>query len=203
MLSDALPAHIHITVPRSASRRRPGYRLHTNRITPAEITHYGGLQVTTVARTIGDIAFDGLADDLAIQAVQEAVARGLASPQQLLAAAAQRGPAVAHLIQRALERSPRAMTYQTAAAFRRVLETRLVAGSARTGTPLVRLRKLVTFDRFLARLTQAQPHAWLLKGGLALQLRMSEHARTTQDVDVLHDPAAHRGAQQGHAGGRP
>jgi len=77
------------------------------------------------------------------------------------------------------------MTYQTAAAFRRALETRLVAESAKTGTPLVRLRKLVAFDRFLARLTRAYPHDWLLKGGLALQLRMGEHARTTQDVDVL------------------
>lgn len=56
------------------------------------------------------------------------------------------------------------MTYQTAAAFRRALETRLVAESARTGIPLVRLRKLVVFERFLARLTQAQPGAWLLKG---------------------------------------
>ena len=77
------------------------------------------------------------------------------------------------------------MTYQTAAAFRRALETRLVAESTETGTPLVRLRKLVAFDRFLARLTQAYPHDWLLKGGLALQLRIGEHARTTQDVDVL------------------
>lgn len=42
------------------------------------------------------------------------------------------------------------MTYQTAAAFRRALETRLVAESAQTGTPLVRLRKLVVFERFLA-----------------------------------------------------
>jgi hypothetical protein len=77
------------------------------------------------------------------------------------------------------------MTYQTAAAFRRALETRLVTESNKTGTPLVRLRKLVVFERFLARLTQAYPHDWLLKGGLALQLRMGEHARTTQDVDVL------------------
>lgn len=102
-LSDALPAHVHLTVPRTASHRRPGYRLHTSRITPAEITHYGGLQVTTVARTIADIACDGLADDLVIQAVQEAVARGLATPEQLRAAAAQRGPAVTRLIHRALE----------------------------------------------------------------------------------------------------
>jgi predicted transcriptional regulator of viral defense system len=102
-LSDALPAHVHLTVPRGASHRRPDYRLHTSRITPAEITHYGGLQVTTVARTIADLACDGLADDLVIQAVQEAVARGLATPEQLRAAAAQRGPAVTRLIQRALE----------------------------------------------------------------------------------------------------
>jgi predicted neuraminidase len=67
------------------------------------------------------------------------------------------------------------MTYQTAAAFRRALETRLAAESIKTATPLVRLRKLVTFDRLLARLLQADPGAWLLKGGLALQLRMGEH----------------------------
>jgi hypothetical protein len=50
---------------------------------------------------------------------------------------------------------------------------------------LVRLCQLVVFERFLARHTQAYPHDWLLKGGLALQLRMGEHARTTQDVDTL------------------
>ncbi len=105
-LSDALPARIHITVPRSASHRRPGYRVHTSRITAAEIAHYGALQVTTVPRTIADIAADGLADDLVIQAVQEAVARGLASPEQLLAAAASRGPAVTNVIQRALHGVP-------------------------------------------------------------------------------------------------
>jgi len=105
-LSDALPAHVHLTVPRRASRRRPGYRLHTSRITPAEITHYGGLQVTTVARTIIDIAFDGLADDLVLQAVQEAVARRLVTREQLLAAAMQRGPALTRLIERALAGVP-------------------------------------------------------------------------------------------------
>lgn len=57
-------------------------------ITPAEIAHCGGLQVTTIARTIAHIAFAGLADDLVIQATQEAVVRGLASTEQLLAARA-------------------------------------------------------------------------------------------------------------------
>ena len=77
------------------------------------------------------------------------------------------------------------MTYQTAAAFRSALETRLARASVKMAVPLVRLRKLVTFDRFLARLAQTYPDAWLLKGGLALQIRMGERARTTQDIDVL------------------
>jgi predicted transcriptional regulator of viral defense system len=101
-LSDALPARVHVTVPRTASRRRPGVRLHTGRIASDEITHYGALRMTTVARTIVDVAFDGLADDLVIQAVQEALSRGLASREELLTAAALRGRAVARLIQSAL-----------------------------------------------------------------------------------------------------
>lgn len=77
------------------------------------------------------------------------------------------------------------MIYQTAVAFRSALETRLARESVRLAVPLVRLRKLVTFDRFLARLMQVHPDAWLLKGGLALQIRIGERARTTQDIDVL------------------
>ena len=77
------------------------------------------------------------------------------------------------------------MNYHSGAAFRRALEDRLANQSAMSQTPLVRLRKLVAFDRFLARLVQAEPDAWLLKGGLVLQLRLSHHARTTKDIDLL------------------
>lgn len=77
------------------------------------------------------------------------------------------------------------MNYRTGTDFRRALEDRLLAQSTQTHVSLVRLRKLVAFDRFLARLVQAQPGAWMLKGGLALQLRMGNHARTTKDIDVL------------------
>jgi hypothetical protein len=76
-------------------------------------------------------------------------------------------------------------TYQSGAAFRRALEDRLAAQSLKTEMPLVRLRKLVVFDRFLARLVQIEPRTWLLKGGLVLQLRLSQHARTTKDMDLL------------------
>lgn len=51
--------------------------------------------------------------------------------------------------------------------------------------PLVRLRKMVAFERFLARLFSLQPDKWFLKGGLALQLRLGIRARTTKDMDML------------------
>ncbi len=77
------------------------------------------------------------------------------------------------------------MNYDSGASFRRALEDRLRSQSLQTGAPLVRLRKMVAFDRFLVRLVQDQPNAWVLKGGLALQLRLGERARTTKDIDVL------------------
>jgi hypothetical protein len=77
------------------------------------------------------------------------------------------------------------MNYTSGRAFRQALETRLRQQSQRTASPLVRLRKLVAFDRLLARLALSQPALWLLKGGLALQLRLAEKARLTKDVDLL------------------
>jgi len=37
----------------------------------------------------------------------------------------------------------------------------------------------------LARLVADAPENWLLKGGLALQLRLGQRSRTTQDIDLL------------------
>jgi len=77
------------------------------------------------------------------------------------------------------------MKYLSGAAFRRALEQRLRTRSLQTGLPLVRLRKMVAFDRFLARLLQVHPDYWVVKGGLALQLRIGARARTTKDIDLL------------------
>jgi predicted transcriptional regulator of viral defense system len=100
-LSDALPAEIHITVPRTASRRRPGIRLHTNRLAPEEITRRNGVAVTTVPRTIADVAASGLSEEFVIQAVREALINGLSTPEELLSAA--RPERVRDLIRRSLE----------------------------------------------------------------------------------------------------
>jgi len=74
--------------------------------------------------------------------------------------------------------------YKTATAFRHALEQRLRQQSLSGGAPLARLRKMVAFDRFLARVAKKQPDAWIVKGGFALQLRLGERARTTKDIDV-------------------
>jgi hypothetical protein len=64
------------------------------------------------------------------------------------------------------------MKYDNGSAFRRALEDRLRSMSIQTGMSLTRLRKMVAFDRYLARLLYYQPGCWILKGGFALQLRL-------------------------------
>lgn len=76
------------------------------------------------------------------------------------------------------------MRYATAGAFRTALEQRLLAAAHQTDLPLVRLRKLVAFERLLARLTVAAPDRWVLKGAVALHLRLGARFRTTRDLDL-------------------
>jgi hypothetical protein len=60
-------------------------------------------------------------------------------------------------------------TYSKATAFRRALEDRIKT-HARTASEIQRLRRQVSFDRFLARLFTLEPSPWVLKGGYAMQL---------------------------------
>jgi len=65
---------------------------------------------------------------------------------------------------------------------------RLIGGSglsnraAQTGLGLDRLRRGVFFERILARLEAAQPGRWVLKGGMALEVRLGDDARVTKDT---------------------
>lgn len=76
------------------------------------------------------------------------------------------------------------MTYASAQAFRAALEARLRDQAERTGVSLVRLRRRVMFERIIARLDEAQPGRWVLKGGMALEIRLHDDARLTRDIDV-------------------
>lgn len=102
-LSDLLPAHVHLTVPRTASRRRPAIRLHTKRLSPQEDTRYEGLPVTTIQRTLVDVTAAGLADEQVRLVIRQAVRRGLVTREALLAQAAQRRGRLKHLIVEALK----------------------------------------------------------------------------------------------------
>lgn len=81
------------------------------------------------------------------------------------------------------------MRYANAASFRMALEERIGQRSATDGVAIQRLRKRVTFERFLARLQAPPDSPWFLKGAFALDLRFGDRSRTTKDLDLAVDLA--------------
>ncbi|NLG96414.1 MAG: hypothetical protein GX491_03540 [Chloroflexi bacterium] len=102
-LTDLLPAEIHLTVPPTTSRRLPGVRFHTARLELREVTWRQGLPVTTLPRTMTDLIRSDLAEEWIVQAVQQALARGMVSGAALEEEARRRGGRIAHQIRAALE----------------------------------------------------------------------------------------------------
>jgi predicted nucleotidyltransferase component of viral defense system len=83
------------------------------------------------------------------------------------------------------------VNYETPAAFRMALEARLASGSRQTGVDLNRLRRRAVFEQILVRLDDAQRGRWVLKGGMALEIRWRDRARATRDLDLtLRDRAS-------------
>jgi predicted transcriptional regulator of viral defense system len=102
-LSDVLPGAVHLTIPRTSSRRHPGLHLHTRRLIRADITQRAGLPVTTVPRTIADLIAGGRSEQQIRQAIQEALQRGLVTRQTLIKDTARRSGRVANIVRHALE----------------------------------------------------------------------------------------------------
>lgn len=81
-LSDAMPAAIHVTVPRAFRGRHPGVVVHHAPLDPNEREVRDSVPVTTLARTLADVATSG--DPVAVrQAVDEAITRGQISRRQM------------------------------------------------------------------------------------------------------------------------
>jgi len=74
--------------------------------------------------------------------------------------------------------------YATASAFRTALEQRLLTTSRGSSVSLTQLRKLVVYDRLLARLMVVAADRWILKGALALHFRLGARFRATRDLDL-------------------
>lgn len=83
-LSDIIPDEIHLILPTTSSRRRPGIRVHTVRLEKDDITHFEGLPITTVARTIVDAAFAHISDEQIRMAIIQSLRRGMTTKLKLL-----------------------------------------------------------------------------------------------------------------------
>jgi predicted transcriptional regulator of viral defense system len=86
-LSDALPAHVHLTLPAAWRKRRfrvpDGIVLHHDDIASAGRAWFGAVPITTARRTLSDCAKDGLSPDLLRQATLHALRRGLVGRDDL------------------------------------------------------------------------------------------------------------------------
>jgi len=106
---------IHLTLPRQYRPRTPQFAsavaVHTTTVPLRrdEVTNRFGVQVTSPARTIADIADIGADPSVVIEATGRAVATGLVSPDELRAAVKRRSARVRQLVARAIqEAGPRA-----------------------------------------------------------------------------------------------
>lgn len=81
--------------------------------------------------------------------------------------------------------------YLSPLAFKEALEARLRDASQRSGQEQNRLRMRLVMDRFAARVADEYREHAVLKGGVVLELRLSE-ARATKDLDLrlVGDPSA-------------
>lgn len=88
------------------------------------------------------------------------------------------------------------MKYETASSFRTAIEARLRPAYALHETRSIsRRRKLMVFDRLLARLQAVSPDHWIVKGGIALEYRLGAHARSTKDLDLARQEDEHAAAE--------
>jgi len=80
------------------------------------------------------------------------------------------------------------MKYAASEDFREAIEQRLKnASMGRPPAHLNRMRRLIVFERMLARFQEAAGEQWILKGGVALDFRLANRARFTRDLDLASD----------------
>lgn len=86
-LSDALPAHVHLTLPRTWRSRRfrvpTGVVLHHADVPPEDRAWFGAVPTTNPRRSLNDCAREDMSPDLLRQAAQQAIRRGLVTKAEL------------------------------------------------------------------------------------------------------------------------
>lgn len=76
------------------------------------------------------------------------------------------------------------MSYDTPEALRAAIEARIRNETAGGGLTPDRLRRRIVFERIVTRLQRAEPGSWVLKGGMAMEVRLRDAARLTKDLDL-------------------
>jgi predicted transcriptional regulator of viral defense system len=100
---------IHLTLPRAfrprTTRPASAVALHTTTLPLGrdEVTNRFGVQITSPARTIADIAEVGVDPSVVLEATARALATGLLSPDELRAAVTRASARVRQLVARAIE----------------------------------------------------------------------------------------------------
>jgi predicted transcriptional regulator of viral defense system len=102
-LSDLIPDEIHLILPPTSSRRRPGIQVHTIQLLPEDVTDFDGLPITTFEKTIVDCVFTHVENDQIRLAIYQTLQRGMTSKQKLTEQAAKRSVRNAELVARFIE----------------------------------------------------------------------------------------------------
>jgi hypothetical protein len=76
--------------------------------------------------------------------------------------------------------------YASPASFRAAVDDRLRTYARKTEVPIQVVRRQAALERLMARLALIAPGRWALKGGLALDTRLPDHARPSMDMDIDH-----------------
>ena len=86
-LSDVLPAHVHLTLPRAWRSRRlripDGVVVHHADVPSNDRSWFGAVPTTNPRRTLNDCADEDLSPDLLRQAAQQAIRRGLVTRAEI------------------------------------------------------------------------------------------------------------------------
>lgn len=101
-LSDVNPAKIHLTVPKGFRAVDDAVDIHHGSLEAEDIEMRNGWRVTTVERTLADVAGGDLSQELIDTAVADALERGLTTRRRLLRRAADATDRAALRLERAL-----------------------------------------------------------------------------------------------------
>lgn len=101
-LGEANPSVTHLTVPPGFGARADAVRLHRSLLAEADVGRYEGFSVTTINRTLLDVAAGNLDLDQLASAIRDACERDPRLRQSLLHRAEQFGPRAALRVERAL-----------------------------------------------------------------------------------------------------